>query len=403
MSRFIAGWVAVAVLAVTAAASAQTTPPPAAPESKVVKPDEKPKTLLEEINFFAYVENSYVWNLRGAGRQDVNELRFYDFDTGYTFNMAEFSMKKDPSDALPFGFGLVLTGGQDAQKNHAIGLFRREEDTFPFDNTAHVDIQEAYLSYKIPVGSGLTVKAGKFVTLLGYEVIEGPLNLNFSRSFLFGFAIPLTHVGALASYAITDWLTVTAGPVLGWDVVDDPNDGVSWTGQIAMTPFPGVSTAFNFITGPEQFSEDDRRTVLDFVANYTGIKGLTLGFNVDWGVEDNEASLRGLAPGRNRDAEWWGVAGYAAYDWTDKLRTAVRGEFFQDTNGVRTLAVGPNSKVELWEVTATATYNIWKGLFGRVEYRHDMANEKVFKVGSSGAAKNHSQDTLTLAFHYLFF
>jgi len=31
----------------------------------------------------------------------------------------------------------------------------------------------------IPVGSGLTLKAGKFVTLLGYEVIEAPSNPEF--------------------------------------------------------------------------------------------------------------------------------------------------------------------------------------------------------------------------------
>lgn len=394
MTRFLGGWIAVAVLAATTAvASAQTAP---------AKPEDKPKTLVEELVFFGYVENSYVWNLRGAGRQDVNELRFYDFDTGYTFNMAEFSIKKDPSERYPFGFGLVLTGGQDAQKNHAIGLFRSEEDVFPFDNTAHVDIQEAYGSYKIPVGTGLTIKAGKFVTLLGYEVIEGPNNLNFSRSFLFGFAIPLTHVGALASYSITDWLTVTAGPVLGWDVVDDPNNHLSWMGQIAMTPFKDFTTSFNFITGPEQFSRDHNRTVLDVVANYTGIKGLTLGFNVDYGFEENEVSLVGAGTGRNNDAEWWGVAAYAAYDWTDKLRTALRGEYFQDTDGVRTLAVGPGSKVSLWEVTATAQYNIWKGLFSRVEYRHDEANEKVFRVRSSGATSR-GQDTLTLALYYLFF
>src|SRR5688572_12536665 len=395
------GWIAATLLAVTATvASAQTGPTPA-PESKVVKPEERPKTLLEEINFFAYVENSYVWNLRGASRHDVNELRFYDFDTGYTFNMAEFSIKKDPSDRYPFGFGLVLTGGQDAQKNHAIGLFRSEQDAFPFEDTPHVDIQEAYLSYKIPVGTGLTIKAGKFVTLLGYEVIEGPNNLNFSRSFLFGFAIPLTHVGALASYAITDWLTVTAGPVLGWDVVDDPNDGVSWLGQILMTPFKDFTTSFNFITGPEQFSRDHNRTVFDVVANYTGIKGLTLGFNVDYGFEEKEVSLVGTGAS-DTDATWWGVAAYAAYDWTDKLRTAVRGEYFQDTDGVRTLALGPGSKVKLWEVTATAQYNIWKGLFSRVEYRHDQANEDVFRVRSSGATSK-AQDTITVALHYLFF
>jgi hypothetical protein len=84
-------------------------------------PEGKPKTVLEEITLFSYIENSYVWNLGHTGRDDVNELRYYDFDAGYTFNMAEFSIKKDPSDAHPWGFGLVLTAGQDAQTSSRSG------------------------------------------------------------------------------------------------------------------------------------------------------------------------------------------------------------------------------------------------------------------------------------------
>jgi hypothetical protein len=174
-------------------------------------PEGQPKSYLEEVMLFSYIENSYVFNLGGAGRGGVNELRYYDFDEGYTFNMAEFSIKKDPSDRYRLGYGLVLTAGRDAQKNHAIGIFRDDDDAFAFRNTSVFDLQEAYLSYKIPVGSGLTVKAGKFVTLLGYEVVESPNNLNFSRSFLFTFATPLTHVGALASYSPVEWLSLTAG------------------------------------------------------------------------------------------------------------------------------------------------------------------------------------------------
>jgi len=45
--------------------------------------------------------------------------RLYDSDEGFTFNMAEISVKKDPSDKYPFGFGVVFTGGEDAQKNHS--------------------------------------------------------------------------------------------------------------------------------------------------------------------------------------------------------------------------------------------------------------------------------------------
>jgi hypothetical protein len=367
-------------------------------------PEGQAKSLLEEVTLFSYIENSYVFNLGKVGRDGVNELRYYDFDEGYSFNMAEFSIMKDPSDTRPWGFGLVLTGGQDAQKNHAIGIFRDDDDAFPCRNTGNIDLQEAYASYKVPLGSGLTVKAGKFVTLLGYEVIESPNNLNFSRSYLFGFAIPFTHVGALATYNPTEWLSLTAGPVVGWDVANDNNDAMSVMGQVAFTGVKDVTTSLNFITGPEQFdTKTNPRTVLDLVVNYTGIRNLILGANVDYGWEVDEVSLAGTRS-RSTNAHWWGSAAYVAYDWTEKLRTAVRGEYFRDADGARTLAVGPGSPVSLWEVTATVQYKIWRGLVGRVEYRHDQADEKVFKICTPGLVPTgKSQDTITLALYYSFF
>jgi hypothetical protein len=369
---------------------------------------EKPKTFWEEQKLFAYIENSFTANLSGSGRGGVNELRFYDYHEGYTFNVAEFSVKKDPSERYPFGYGLVVTAGIDSQKNHSYGIFRDERDVFPFRNTEKFDLQEAYLSGTVPVGSGLTLKGGKFVTLLGYEVIESPNNLNFSRSFLFSFAIPLTHVGALATYAVTDWLSVTAGPVVGWDIADDNNGAMSWMGQIAVTPMKDLSTNLNWISGKEysydtsgQLRNGGVRTVLDFVGSYTGIKNLTLGANVDYGWEYGEAFLKSIATRSDADANWWGYAGYVAYDWTEKLRTAFRGEYFTDPTGART---GAGQKVSLWEMTATVQYKIWKGLVGRLEYRHDDADTKVFKVRTPGLVPtSKTQDTITLALHYLFF
>jgi hypothetical protein len=367
-------------------------------------PEGQPKTLLEEVTLFSYIENSYVFNLGKVGRGGVNELRYYDFDGGHSFNMAEFSIKKDPSDARPWGFGLVLTGGQDAQKNHAIGIFRDDDDTFPFRNTAKVDLQEAYASYKFPLGSGLTLKAGKFVTLLGYEVIESPNNLNFSRSNLFAFSTPFTHVGALVSYSPAAWLSLTAGPVVGWDVAEDNNDAMSVMGQVAFTGIKDLTTSLNFITGPEQANQKSNpRTVLDLVVNYTGIKKLTLGANVDYGWEVDEPSLVGTRS-QSTTATWWGYAGYVAYDWTEKLRTAVRGEYFRDADGARTLVVAAGSPLSLWEITTTVQYKIWKGLVGRVEYRHDEADEKVFKIRAPGRVPTgKSQDTITIALYYSFF
>ena len=334
------------------------------------KPAEKPKTLWEENVLFGYIENSWVWNTGRASRGNRNELRFYDFEGGYTFNVGEFSIKKDPSENYPFGYGLVLTAGipgtsNDSQKNHALGILRGDDDQFAFRNTPNFDLQEAYGSYQIPIGNGLTLKAGKFVTLLGSEVIESPNNLNFSRSFLFTFSTPLTHVGALLTYQPLAWLSLTAGTVVGWDVARENNSAMSYTGQIGVTPIKNLTVNLNWITGPEQSHQNDNwRTVLDWVVNYTAVKNLTLGLNVDYGWETDEAVLAASGTRGDNDAAWWGWAAYAAYDWTEALRSALRLEYFKDAQSVRTGLSPIGTKLDVWEVTATLQYKIWKGSVG---------------------------------------
>ena len=394
-------WLLVAVLFVLLGSAGPLWAQAPAPEKKE---EEKPKTLWEETTLFAYIENSYTFNLTGAGQGGVNELRLYDFDEGYTFNIAEFSIKKDPSERYPFGYGLVMTAGLDSQKNHSLGIFRDRDDAFPFRTTKKFDFQEMYVSGTVPLGSGLTLKGGKFVTLLGYEVIESPNNLNFSRGYLFSLAIPFTHTGGLLSYTFTDWFSVTAGVVLGWDNSKDNNDRPSATGQFAFTPVKDFTANLNWIAGPEQNDNNThQRYVLDFVFNYTGIKNLTLGANVDYGHEDTEAFLTSLETRRDTDAIWWGWALYAAYDWTEKLRTALRQEFFKDADGARS---GFGSKLDLWSTTATVQYKIWKGLVGRLEYRHDNANREVFEfrgMRDSATPKSSSLDTISINLYYSFF
>jgi hypothetical protein len=345
-----------------------------------------PRTFLEELTWFGYVENSVTFNLRGKSTSGANELRLYDVDRGYTFNMAELSVKKEPSERYPFGFGLVIAGGEDVQFNHAIGMFRDADDA-PTD-TEKFDVQEAYLSYTVPVGAGLTLKGGKFVSPFGYEVIESPSNLNFSRGFLFTFATPLTHVGLLGSYPVTEALTLTAGPVLGWDVATDRNEAPSGLAQVAFSA-KDLTTSLGLVIGPEKTGDQrNLRWLLNLVAGYTGIKGVTLGFEGDYGQEANVAPSGG-------DTDWWGLAGYAAYDWTEKLRTALRVEYFRDSDGVRS---GFGSRLGVFETTATLQYRIWRGLVGRLEYRHDQADEDAFAGGT-----RRSQDTVSVSFYYLFF
>jgi hypothetical protein len=97
-----------------------------------------------------------------------------------------------------------------------------------------------------------------------------------------------------------------------------------------------------------------------------------------------------------------------AYDWTEKLRTSVRQEFFRDAAGART---GSGLGTDLWSTTATVQYKIWKGLVGRVEYRHDQSDENVFRVRYSRPditsqgliARGKAMDTISISLYYSFF
>ena len=321
-------------------------------------------------------------------------------------------MKKDPSERYRLGWGVVITGGMDSQKNHSLGIFRDSDDGGPFfRNTAKYDLAEAYLSYLVPVGEGLTLKAGKWATLIGYEVYESPKNLNFSRSFLYTLGTPYFHTGLLATYPVTKWFSVTAGFTNGWDNADNNNGHLRPTGNFAFTPTEKLSATVSWFVGPEQNRNQmhegvNNRFIVDTTILYTGIDRWTFAVNFDVAGEEKDPLLVGTR--RDADSRWGGVAGYVAYDWTKALRTALRLEYFSDPQGVRSSeTIVPGANVDLWEVTATLEYKIWKGLVGRLEYRHDQANRDAFSVRNVGgrglAPTSEAQNTITLALYYSFF
>jgi hypothetical protein len=163
--------------------------------------------------------------------------------------------------------------------------------------------------------------------------------------------------------------------------------------------------ALNWLAGREQNRDVGAHTrwIIDGIVTYTGIDKVTLVLNFDVAREHKEPALRAAGTRRDTDAGWGGWALYGAYDWTPKLRTALRAEHFLDPDGARNGILTPGTSVSLWEGTATVEYKIWKGLVGRLEYRHDDANRKIFSISPTTLAPTRStQDTITVAAHYLF-
>ena len=332
-----------------ATASGQTPPPPAPPtagdkaaeDAKAdPKKEEKPKTFWEENTLFAYIENSFVGNLHGAGRGNRQRAAVLRPRHRLHVQHGGVQHQEGPVGELSVRLRARPDRREDAQKNHAIGIFRDEDDSFAFSNTEPSSTCRRRTDRtRSRSGSGLTLKAGKFVTLLGYEVIESPNNLNFSRSFLFCSASRSRTWAPSLAYPVDGLADVTAGTVVGWDVAEGNNGAMSFTGQFAFTPIKDLAVAFNWITGPEQFNNDTHnRTVARLHRQLHRDQEPDARRSTTTTASRTRSRSGGLRhPGRT-PSQWWGIAGYGAYDWTEALRTALRGEYFADPRRVRTAA-----------------------------------------------------------------
>jgi hypothetical protein len=332
---------------------------------------------LQRIQFSGFIDTTFNWNFNDPQGPRENRLRVFDRPANtFSLNLVEIALEKKAAELNSAGFRLDLVAGRDVPFFRAAGF-----------EAGNFDIEQAYITYKAPLGEGLTVTFGKFVTLLGAEVIEAPDNFNISRSFLFGFAIPFTHTGLLLNYPVTELADLTVGVVNGWDNIDDNNDAKTFIGRVGFNLADNLTAALAGIYGAEQEDRDGpKRWVIDLVTTFKPLEQLTLVLNYDYGREDEAVLLdTGLS-----DAEWQGVALIVHYALTEKFGVAIRGEFFNDQDGART-----GRPQDIWETTLTLGYKWVKHFETRLEYRHDQSNVRSFDRGGRPTS---SQDTLATEF-----
>lgn len=335
---------------------------------------------LKDVRINGFLSAGYNYNFNEPHTRAINLRPFNDASESFALELAQLVFHKDVQDAGDAGFRLDLNFGYTVPK--AIrDLALSTSDDF--------DIRQAYISYMAPVGSGLRLDFGKFVTDHGLEVIEGyeDWNWNYSRSFLFYYSIPFTHTGLRATYTVNDKLTLSGAVVNGWDNVKDNNSSKSFHLHAAITPLPGTVINVKYMAGTE--ANDTRHLFnLNLSKNFGA---LTLKADYVYGTEDN---VDVFGDSTLTDSTWTGVAGYARYAVSDKFAVNARVELFSDNDGARTLTAQ-----DLWEVTLTPEYTVNDNLVVRAEYRHDHSNQDVF---NKNGTLSDTQDTIGLNAIYHF-
>lgn len=339
------------------------TPPPvivvAPPPPPVPEPAPAPTPWYQAISINAFVSVGYSYNMNRPPMA-VNTLRVFDTThEAATIDVAELVIQRavgEPGDA-GFRFDLVA-GSAIPHLSAASGLFRDSMTGVAYD----FDLQQAIASYIAPIGSGLRFDAGKFTSPAGAEVIEGydGFNDHYSRSLLFGYAVPFTHTGIRISYPFSDRVSATLFGINGWDVVRDNNGAPSYGAQLTILPVSDVTIAATYLGGPER-TGDDRvlRHLGDLVASWKLNPQVVLTTNLDYGKDGGQ--------------RWYGAAAYLRLDLARRFTVALRGERFWDLDGART-----GTAQRLWETTLTTAFRLATGFTFRLELRYDHSGQPVF-------------------------
>lgn len=340
-----------------------------------------------------YAEVGYSYDFRGNGHVPYFGRVFTDQRGNHVqLDQVNLTLERRANQGggrIDVGGRFELIYGSDTYSFHANGMDFYGDgggingpDPTPF---LQFDPTQLYVDVAFPVGRGLLVRAGKFVTLLGAESIDPTESPFYSRSYLFGFAKPFTHAGVMANYRLDEagkW-DVWAGVVRGWDQAsDDENDGVSFTGRVRYRPDEKTEVRVAAITGPEQPTccgggDDDWRTVGDVVVAHEVTEKLTVAAEGLYGF-DGSADVNG------HSADWYGAALYARYQFTPRVAAGLRGEWFHDGDGTR---LGTEQDLDVYEATAGLTITpfagnrLWSNLAIRPEVRYDRAEDPEFDGG----------------------
>ncbi|HTY00771.1 MAG TPA: porin [Bacteroidota bacterium] len=321
---------------------------------------------LPPVSIAGFVDAFYSYN-PAKPATGTNALRNFDVaDNQFVVSQAEVSLSRVAS---PVGFHI------DADYGPASDMIQSgTQGTL-------VILQQAFATAVLPVGSGLTLDAGKFFTGMGYEVVKTKDNFNYSRSFSFAWSIPYYHVGVRATYPVTGNLTSTLVVANGWN-----NTVLNRTKTFHLclldAPSPAVSFGVNWIGGQEEADSISKsfRNVVEGVLTLQPTENLTFAVDLTYGTEPSPAAT----------AYWRAAVGYVKYQWTETSAFAIRVEGYWDPQGFTTGTVQ-----DLSEVTATYDYRPAKSLILRAEYRHDKSTATVFSDASSAAA-NAFQNTFLL-------
>ncbi len=317
----------------------------------------------------------------GGGKDSAGEIKTNNL-TSFTnsANSFELGMASLRADAT------ALSGKVGATVDLGFGTRATEFSYNDGSTPLLAAIKQAYITYA-PV-SALKFTVGKFGTHVGYELLDAPLNRNYSMSYMFTNG-PFFHTGVKAD--------ITAGKI-GLMVgvtnhVDYSTTAGSPTahiknliGQVSYTSNAKIKAYLNYwgyFGDKEEASGAESQSQLDLVVLGT----ITDKFNIGLNGTYRSAKMSIYDPitqkTDSKTNSWFGTALYLNYDPSSAVGVTLRGEYIGNDDGLLSSVASKN----IFESTLSLNYKV--GPFTLIpEVRIDSAADEIFTKGNGAGTKS---------------
>ena len=256
------------------------------------------------------------------------------------------------------------------------------------------NIYEANAGVKLSSTRNLWIDAGIFGSHIGFESAIGKDCWALTRSIM-ADNTPYYEAGAKVSYTTDNGKWFLSGLILnGWQRIQrvEGNALPSFGTQITFKPSDKITLNSSSFIGTDK---PDSARQMRYFHNFYGIfqvskaVGITVG--LDYGMEEKN-------PESSSTNSWISPIIIARFALSEKLALAVRGEYYQDENGV-IIATGTPNGFKTTGVSANFDYQLNANALWRVEVRHLTGKDAIFEDGND-VSKNNTFVTTALAISF---
>jgi hypothetical protein len=364
-----------AVLILAGAGYAHADEAPAAEDAKqetAVKAATK-----ASVTVAGYVEAFWQWNFNQPSNFITN---YRGFDNRHNIFSIDNAVLDVAGKLDRVSVRLALQVGQTPETYYsAEPVWRATSGAGPSGPSTWKFLQQANVGYLAPIGRGLQLDAGIFLSPIGPESLAVKDDFNWSRSNLF-FGLPFYHTGARATYPLTERLSASFMVTNGWNSVVDNNLQLSIEGHVTYTIADELTFQALYFGGVERATNAPEgapwRHLFDTYATYSPTKWFSAILHGDAGFEPNNFGTSGWAAG----------AASVRFQPLSWLYLSARGDTFHEW--IPSNALGTATPLfwngSHWISSQTGTIDVRPNdnMSVRLEYRHDQSELPIFFAGN---------------------